>query len=97
MTDKDDEPIVGMYEVLDALEAAIASADATKRKALAESIDAYHDDFPDDFHWALGAQSPTLLYHLFMSIDTACRPPSQSKTRAAVRLRLVDRKPEGNT
>ena len=35
MTDKDDEPIVGMYEVLDALEAAIASAEPAKREALA--------------------------------------------------------------
>jgi hypothetical protein len=92
MTDKDDEPIVGMYEVLDALEAAIASADPTKREALAKAIDGYHEDFPEEFHWALGAQSPALLYHLLMSIDSACRPSSQSKKRLA----LVNRKPEGN-
>jgi hypothetical protein len=64
------------------------------RGALAETLDAYHEDFPDEFHWAIGAQSPALLYHLMMSIDTACRPPTESKVRGAVRL--VDRKPEGS-
>jgi len=92
--DHDDHQLTGMYELLDALEAAIASAEPAKVKALAETIDAYHDDFPEDFHWAVGAQAPTLLYHLFSTIDAACRPGSASKTRAAVRL--VDRKPEGN-
>jgi hypothetical protein len=94
MSDNDDEQIVGMYEVLQALEATIASAEPAKREALAETLDAYHEDFPDEFHWAIGAQSPALLYHLMMSIDTACRPPTESKVRGAVRL--VDRKPEGS-
>jgi hypothetical protein len=92
--DEHEHEIAGMYEVLDALEAAIASAEPAKREALAKAIDGYHDDFPEDFHWALSAQSPVLLYHLFMSIDTACRPDAKTKGRV---LRLVDRKPEGNT
>jgi hypothetical protein len=82
-----------MYGVLDALEAVIASADPAKREALAEAIDAFHNNFPNDFHWALSAQSPTLLYHLFMSIDSACRPEAETKGRV---LKLVDRTPEGN-
>jgi hypothetical protein len=92
--DEHDEPIVGMYEVLDALEEALKASDPAKPEALAEAIDGYHEDFPEDFHWAVGAQSPVLLHHLVMVIDSACRPEAQSKPRAIVRL--VDRRPEGN-
>jgi hypothetical protein len=83
-----------MYELLDALEEALGTADPNKREALAKTIDAYHEDFPEDFHWAIGAQAPTLLSHLLISIDAACRPEAQSKPRGAIRL--VDRKPEGS-
>jgi hypothetical protein len=89
-----DEEITGMYELLDALEATLQSADPDKREALAKTIDAYHDDFPEEFHWAIGAQSPTLLHNLMMAIDVACRPDAQSKPRSVIRL--VDRKPERN-
>ena len=88
-----DEPITGMYELLDAIEAVIKASDPAKREALASSIDAYHDDFPEDFHWAIGAQAPTLLSTLLMAIDFAVREPGESKTRV---IRLVDRKPEGS-
>jgi hypothetical protein len=71
----------------------IASADPAKREALAVTLDAYPEDFPDDFYWAIGAQSPTLLYHLLSAIDMACGP--EAKTRGRV-ITLVDRKPEGN-
>lgn len=91
----DDENITGMYELLEAIETAIQAADPTKREALAKTIDAYSEGpFAEDFYWATGSQAPTLLYHLMMAIDVACRPESQSKPRPA--LRLVDRKPEGN-
>jgi hypothetical protein len=89
----EDNP-VGMYEVLDALEAALRAADPAKREALAQTIDAYHDDFPEEFHWAIGAQSPVLLHNLMMAIDVGCRPENQAKPRGTIRL--VDRKPEGN-
>jgi len=49
--------------------------------------------FPDEFFWAIGAQSPALLNHMLSAIDAASRPEKQSKPRAH---RLVDRKPEGN-
>ena len=90
----EDDSITGMYEVLDALEQALQASDPTKRQALAKAMDTYHEDFPDDFHWAVGPQSPTLLYHLIMSIDGACRPDTQPKPRSVIRL--VDRKSEGN-
>jgi hypothetical protein len=88
-----DEPFTSMYELLDAIEAAIKAADPAKREALANTIDAYHDDFPEDFHWAIGAQAPTLLSHLIIAIDGASREQGESKTRV---IRLVDRKPEGS-
>ena len=84
-----------MYELVRALEAAIKSAHPDQRRALAETIDAYAEDFPHELYWAIGAQAPTLLSHLVAAIDSACRPESQAKPRAAIRL--VDRKPDGNT
>ena len=86
--------IVGIYELFDAVEAVVKSADPAQRKALAQTIDAYADDFPDEFFWAIGAQSPALLNHMLSTIDAACRPEKQLKPRAPIRL--VDRKPEGN-
>jgi hypothetical protein len=90
-----EKKIVSMHELLEAIELVISAADPAKREALAETIDAYaKGPFGEEFVWATGAQSPTLLHHLMIAIDAACRPESQSKPRAA--LRLVDRKPEGN-
>ena len=89
----DDETFTGMYELLDAIEAVIKASDPAKREALASIIDAYHDDCPEDFHWAIGAQAPALLYHLLMTIDGAAREQGESKSRV---IRLVDRKPEGS-
>jgi hypothetical protein len=86
--------IVGVYELLDAVEAVVKSADPAQRKALAQTLDAYADDFPDEFYWATGVQAPMLLHHLLTSIDIASRPAAQSKARAA--NRLAESKPEGN-
>jgi hypothetical protein len=86
--------IVGMYELLDAVEAVVRAADPATRKSLAQTIDAYTDDFPDEFYWAVGPQAPALLNHMLSTIDAACHAEAQSKPRAA--NRLADRKPEGN-
>jgi hypothetical protein len=86
--------MTGMYELLDAIETVIKAADPAKREALAHTIDAYADEFPEDFFWAVGPQAPTLLNNILSMIDAACRPEAQSKPRGAIRL--VDRKPEGN-
>lgn len=86
----DNDKIIGIYELLDAIEAVIKASDPEKREALARTIDAYADAFPDDFFWAVGAQAPTLLTHMMNMIDAACRPDAQSKPRPAIRL--VDRK-----
>ena len=88
------QDLIGVYELLDAIEAVIKAADPAKREALAQTIDHYAEDFPDDFFWAVGPQSPMLLHEIMSVIDAACRPEAQSKPRAVVRL--VDRKPEGS-
>jgi hypothetical protein len=75
------DEIIGMYELMDALEAVIKSSGPEKRKALAETVDSYAEHFPDDFDWASGAQSPTLLSNLMMVIRTAPGPDEQSKPR----------------
>lgn len=64
--------IVGMYEVLDALEDALDSASPEKRKALSETLNGFARDFPEEFFWAVGPQSPALLHHLMYAID--CEP-----------------------
>lgn len=87
-----DEPVIGMYELLEALEAVIQAANPAKRAALAEVLDGYAETFPEEFYWAISAQAPTLLHNLMMAIDASCRPESQSKARPAIRL--VDRKPQ---
>jgi hypothetical protein len=89
-----DDQLTGDYELLDAIEAVIKAADPAKRAELARTIDAYAEDFPEDFFWAVGPQAPTLLNHMLSMIDASCRPDAQSKPRPAIRL--VDRKPEGN-
>jgi len=89
-----DDDITSIYELLDAIDAVIKAADPAKREALARTIDAYAEDFPEDLFWATGSQAPMLLHHLLNAIDSACRPEAQSKPRPVIRL--VDRKPEGN-
>jgi hypothetical protein len=88
-----DEPFTGMYELLDAIEAVIKASDPAKREALASTLDAFAEDCPYDFFWAIGPQAPTFLNSLLMAIDFAVREPGESKTRV---IRLVDRKPEGS-
>jgi hypothetical protein len=94
VTKKKTEEPTDMYHLLDAISDAIGSCDPAKRETLARTIDAYCEDSPEEFFWAMGAQSPVLLYHLMMSIDSASRPDVESKPRPVIRL--VDRKPVGN-
>jgi len=88
----EDEPFVGMYDLLEALEAVIKAADPDKRAALAVTIDGYQECCPDEFFWSVGAKAPTLLSNLMTSIDMSWRPEAQSRPRPPVGL--VYRKPE---
>ncbi len=87
-----EKPLTGIYELMDAIEGAIKSAPAAERKALAATIAAYSEDFPDDYFWAVGPQAPVMLHHLMNAIETAANDEGETKARV---IRLVDRKPEG--
>src|SRR5215471_8877665 len=50
-----DDAITSIYGLLDAIEAVIKAADPAKREALTRTIDAYAEDFPEDFFWATGS------------------------------------------
>jgi hypothetical protein len=82
---KDDRPLVGMYDFLDAVEAAIKSAAPAERDALAKTIEHYGDDFPDEFFWATGPQAPTLLNHLMMAVTPDGRERTQEMKFANAR------------
>lgn len=58
--------LTGMYELLDALRAVIASGEPSLRQSLIEVFAAYEEDFPEEFAWATGAQAPTLLSNLML-------------------------------
>jgi hypothetical protein len=69
VTRKTEQPMTGMYELLDAIESVIASADAAKRGALAKTIDAYCEDFPEEFFWATSAQARSGGLFVFLSLN----------------------------
>ena len=48
-----DDDVTNVYDFLDALGQTIASSDPAKRELLAPTIDAYSNDFPDDFYWSI--------------------------------------------
>ena len=56
------------------LQQAIESAAPEFRAKLAQTIDAYRRDNPDDYRYATGAQAPKLLHYLFDTINEACKP-----------------------
>src|SRR5271163_3042575 len=75
-----DRPLTDMYDLLAALEAVVKAAEPSKREALAQTIDAYCKDFPDDFFWAVGPQAPTFLSRLLQTIDSACHVDERTKS-----------------
>ena len=76
-----EEEVTDAWDLLDALKACLHACDPDKRKMLAETLDAYAEDFPDEFFGAVGALAPGLLSGLLISIDTdAATTPSRAKT-----------------
>jgi hypothetical protein len=75
-----EEHISGISALLDALGAVIKAAPKAERDALASVMEAYAKDFPHNYYeylWAMGAQSPRLLYHLIHSIEDAVADDGQ--------------------
>jgi len=83
-----EEP-TGMCHLLEAIQAVIKAADPAQREALAKTMDAYREYYPEDFYWAIGGQAPALLQNLMRTIEAACHSDERSRQRL---LRLVDRK-----
>lgn len=83
----------GLYDLLEAIEDAIRTADFEKRNALATALDRYAEDNARDFFWATGPQAPPLLHHIVLAIDLACR--SDDERTQGRTIHLVHRKPEG--
>jgi hypothetical protein len=68
-------------KLLDAVQAVINAASPAKRAALAQTIDAYLDEFPDDFYWAGSTHAAELLNHIMNTIDSACRTAADDGSR----------------
>lgn len=92
---EDEDTIVGMYEVLEALEDLIKTAAPEKKAALAEAIEGYSNSFPDEFYWAVGAQAPTLLSNLMMAIDLSSTANPQTKSTPPIVS--ADRRPRSRS
>jgi hypothetical protein len=58
-----------IFDFLDAVEDVIKSAPPEKRAALAQTINAYAKDFPEEFFWATGPQAPNMLHMLMVTVD----------------------------
>ena len=65
----------GKHELFRAIIELIVTANPDRREALGTTIEAYARDFPEDFHWGVGASAPALLHHLLSAIEAGCRPP----------------------
>ena len=88
-----EEQTTDMYDVLEALEAVITAAPKAERDALAEAMDSYAKDCPDDYWWSVGPQSPTLLHHVINTIEFGMADVVPKRERV---VRLAARKPEEN-
>jgi hypothetical protein len=75
-----------IYDVLDALNAAILSADPVKRSELYASLNAWGRDNPDDACWSFGMRSPWLLRALMIEIDAACMPANERTPKPTLRV-----------
>ena len=88
-----EEQTTDMYDMLEALEAVITAAPKPERDVLAEVMDSYAKDCPDDYWWSVGPQSPTLLHHLINTIEFAMADFVPKRERV---VHLAARNPEGN-
>jgi hypothetical protein len=87
-------PYTGMYDLLEAIEDALRTADFERRNALASALDRYAEDNARDFFWATGPQAPSLLHHIILAVDLACR--SDAERRQGRTIHLVHRRPDGH-
>jgi len=86
--------MIGHYEMIDALEAAIKASTPEKRAALRDTIDAWSSGpMADDFFWATSPRAPALLHTLMIAVDLAANDDEDKKSRV---VHLRSRRPEGS-
>jgi hypothetical protein len=76
----------GMFDVLEALENVLRSAELSERREFTRVLKRYAKDCPDEFFWAISAQSPTLLHNMMAAIDLGCQPDARPKARLQIDL-----------
>jgi len=69
-------------------------SDPAKRERLAQTIDYYREDFPDEFRWASEVSAPLLLANVMMAIDASCRPEFAAKARSGTGV--IERKQQAH-
>ena len=55
--------------------------DIVAREALARVLERYHDDFPDEYHFALGAIAPALLQEIFGALLVGSMPNDDEENK----------------
>jgi len=63
---------VSMYQFVNAVEEMIRSSDFEKRQAMARTVDAFHNDYPEEFNLATSGQAPALLHNLMLACLEVC-------------------------
>ena len=58
--------------------------DIVAREALARVLERYHDDFPDEYHFALGATAPALLQEIFGALLVGSMPNDEEEDNVIV-------------
>jgi hypothetical protein len=84
---KDDKPIIGdLWDVLNAIETVVSASDPAKREVLAQTIDAYADNYSEEYFWATrnasaGAPIPLTPYDRFRMSVTVAEPLRRASHR----------------
>jgi len=65
--------------------------DIVAREALARVLERYHDDSPDEYHFALGAIAPALLQEIFGALLVGSMPNDEEEDKDRAKRRRVFR------
>ena len=57
--------------------------DIVAREALARVFERYHDDFPDEYYFALGATAPALLQEIFHALFAGSEPDERQAEKGS--------------
>jgi hypothetical protein len=69
--------------------------DIVAGEALARVLERYHDDFPDEYHFALGATAPTMLQEIFHALLAGSEADEKQAEKDRAKRRQVFRPRNG--